>query len=396
MPDTATITHGHVANRNGQGKQRQPMLGTLDEAHLFQLARDKSVEGRSKLARIIADLFDEQSDTLNDRERSLMFNIMHGVVRDVEMSVRKSFVKQLTTMNDAPQELVRDLANDHIDVAYPLLVQSSVLRDEDLIDIIRLRTNEHQLAITLRSDIDEDVTDALVEAGDESVIESLLENDNAKISEATMSYLVEQSERVDTYQEPLLRREDLGEELGKRMYMWVSAALRKHIVGRFDLQEDTVDELMEKAAEYELAATASEYNESETRKLVDVIKGEGIVTPNMLVAALTDGEVPLFIGLLSDLAEIKEKLAKRILFEDGGEGLAIASKALDIPEMQFGLIFKMSRKFNPRARGHLDADTARIVSFYHTMPADSAQRVLHRWQRGSDYLSAVRDLELAS
>ena len=37
-----------------------------------------------------------------------------------------------------------------------------------------------------------------------------------------MEYLVEQSKRVDTYQNPLLKRPDLEPDLAKRMYLWVS------------------------------------------------------------------------------------------------------------------------------------------------------------------------------
>ena len=45
------------------------------------------------------------------------------------------------------------------------------------------------------------------------------------------------------------------------------------------------------------------------------------------VTALNEGEVPLFVGLFSRFAEIREYLVTRILFEPGGEGLAIACRA---------------------------------------------------------------------
>ncbi len=157
------------------------MNKNFDTNFLLKLAHDKSVEGRATLASIISDLFDSKRNTLSDRERKLMFKIMHGLIHEVEVSVRKNFSRQLVSLPDVPQELLSELINDEIDVAYPLLVNSTVLRDIDLVDVVRLRTHEHQLAISLRKGIGVEVSDALAENGNEGIIKSLLENPSAQI-----------------------------------------------------------------------------------------------------------------------------------------------------------------------------------------------------------------------
>jgi uncharacterized protein (DUF2336 family) len=370
-------------------------MQTIDAEYLLNLARTKSSEGRRELAAIIADLFENQSETLTDRERKLMFDIMHSLVHEVEISVRKSFVDLLDSLPDTPPGLLRDLANDEIDVAYPLLTKSSLLRDADLIDIIRARTREHQLAIALRSDVSEDVTDALVETEDESVIEKLLHNQNARISEATMAYLVEQSRRVDTFQEPLLKRHDLKENLAERMFMWVSAALRQYIVERYELDSETIDALLEQAARQGFASDALESPASvKTRELVAAMREDGAVTPGMLVAALSDGEVPLFMSLFAELVGISDQLTSRIVFEEGGEGLAIACKSVDMSEMQFSLIFRLSRRARPAAKAPMIKKvTHELLELYGNMSQEAALKVVRRWQRGSDFLAAIRELE---
>ena len=75
---------------------------------------------------------------------------------------------------------------------------------------------EHQLAIAMRKDIGESIADALVETGSVDVIRTLLENMDSKISRGTKEYLVEESQKVDTYREPLIRRPDLGPELARK------------------------------------------------------------------------------------------------------------------------------------------------------------------------------------
>ena len=57
------------------------------------------------------------------------------------------------------------LANDDIEVAYPILAFNKVLQDADLIEVIRHRTLEHQLVIAIREDVSEAVSDALVRTG---------------------------------------------------------------------------------------------------------------------------------------------------------------------------------------------------------------------------------------
>ena len=234
----------------------------------------------------------------------------------------------------------------------------------------------------------------VVPRGVPSVVGSLLKNQNARISESTLEYLVEQSKRVNTYQEPLLQRNDLKETLAKRMFMWVSAALRQHIVGRYNIDPETVDFLLEQAALEEIDRTAATRDSTGggAGKLAAALRNEGLVSPKMLVAALTDGEVPLFLAMFAELTGLNEYLSARIVFEAGGEGLAIACKAMDFPEFEFATIFKMSRKTRPNTMRNMKSDLLKVLDLYRHMTPDAARAVLNRWQRGSDYLAAIRAL----
>ena len=206
-----------------------------DIGQLYQLARDKTIAGRKSLVNAVSDLFFDSHELLTDREKALMTDILRQLLHDMEMSVRRELAERLAKTENAPHELVITLANDKIEVAYQILRESELLHDTDLIEIIHHRTLQHQLAIAMRKILNESVTDALVETGQEDVIKTMLENPDAKLSKITMVYLVDQSKRVDSYQNPLLTRSDLEPELVKRMYWWVSAAMRKNIIANFDI-----------------------------------------------------------------------------------------------------------------------------------------------------------------
>ena len=142
---------------------------------LLELALDKSVEGRESLAQRIGELFTEREETLTELETALLADILGKLVSDIEMSVRQSLAERLAESPLAPHDLVVTLANDQIEVARPILIKSEVLRDKELIAIIRHRGHQHQLAIAMRTSIDEIVSDALVETGQTDVIKLLLE-----------------------------------------------------------------------------------------------------------------------------------------------------------------------------------------------------------------------------
>ena len=367
----------------------------VDIEELYQLARQKSAEGRTALAETVSDLFATESRVLTAHERALMFDILHRIIRDVEMSVRRRVSTYIAEFTDLPVELANLLANDEIEVAYPVLLKSQVLKDEALIEVIRNRTFEHQLAIAIRYEVNEAVSDALVEHGDEGVIKALLENENARISRAAMETLVEESRRVDTFREPILRRKELDPELAKRMFLWVSAALRKFILQSFNLDQKTIDDLLERAVFEELEADEVERKQGEKRSelAASLVETEN-ATPELLLQILEGGQVSVFVAVFAEIAGLSETLVKRMLFEPGGEGLAIACKAVGLEKVVFVSIFSLSRKARPQLRQSLQHDLRRTLGLYDNMTRESATKVLRIWQRDRGYLSAIRELEI--
>jgi uncharacterized protein (DUF2336 family) len=374
------------------GVESMNYMSRVETRHLFELARDKTVAGRQALTATVTDLFFSRGAVLTDRERSLMTEILRQLINDVEMTVRRSLAERLAHQKDAPRDLVLALANDEIAVAHAILLHSEVLRDEELIEIIHHRTLEHQLAIAMRKSVSEQVCDALVETGDVGVIKTLLENNDATIASATMAYLVEQSKRVDTYQNPLLQRPDLGPDLAKKMYFWVSAALRKHILEHFAVDPGDFDDALE-ATVRDLATRPEPVQQPKSMQLADNLSDGESITPQLLIQSLRQGEVALFEALLARLTGIRLVLIRRLLFERGGEGLAIACRALRIEPPLFASIFLLSRKARQNDPPPERAEIRRILDFYEQTSPHSAEQLLKKWRRDPNFLKAVWEIE---
>jgi uncharacterized protein (DUF2336 family) len=230
-----------------------------------------------------------------------------------------------------------------------------------------------------------------VETNNEKVVTTLLSNQGAAISNNTMNHLVEQSTEVLGYQRPLVHRRDLSPELVKKLYWGVSAALRQYIVQNFELDLTDIDEAIEITVKKALGA-----------KIVGPDQTNGMQEPgaqvheddvHILIQLLRQGEISMFLDKFTSLTRLRLALVRRLLFEPGGEGLAIACKAIGIDKSTFVSIFLRFRQGRLGHKEVEDEELSRSLSFFDETSIVAARAILRRWQRDPDYLNALRLLE---
>ena len=386
-----------MADKSTPQLPRSPESRIPELESLLKLAGEKSQAGRNSLFATVQALFFDAKGTLSDRERALMSDILRQLVREVEISVRKDLAQRLADRGDAPRELVVALANNEIEVAHPILVHNTVLHDVDLIEIVRHRTQAHQLAVAMRKNITEDVSQALVDTGDTNVITTLLENGDAALSNSLMEYLVAESKRVDTFQNPLVNRRDLPPELARKMYWWVSAAARQHIVDNFSVDPAAIDDTIEGAVRDRIEdATMVAETPTEAEKVVHQIAGRGGLTEKFILGTLRDGEIALFEASFARAVDLRLKTARRLLYEPGGEALAMACRAVGFSAKTFATIFQSTRAANT-ANGPFDSrELGRLTDFFNCLRTTHAQAVVMRWRRDPEFLHAMNGMEAAS
>ncbi len=356
-------------------------------AGLVALARRHNADGRRVILENVADLFLSPEGRLNERESALMTDILHKLVHDVEMTVRRSLSERLADVDDAPHELVVALANDEIAVAAPVLLKSGVLRDTDLIQIVKDRTQEHMLQVARRDSLTEGVTDALVDKGEDDVIETLLVNKDASISRQALSYIVERSKRVDRFQKPLVARADLPPDLAHKMFWWVSAALRDHILHNYSLDSVTIDELLQDTAQTmieEVEPLRPGYTVAE--ELVRSLANRGELTTEFIMRSLKNGEIRLFMAALSERGRLDFDTTQRIVLDPGGEPLAVLCRAVGLDRKQFTTAYLMSRA----PQGNILGMTVSPESeqLFDSLTEQSAMAALQFWRQDQGFQRA--------
>lgn len=378
--------------------KNQPTVQVEDDEpgleDLLELARDKSVGSRNRLVEVLGDLYFEGDTGPGDAERELMTQILRQLVHDVERTVRHKLAERLAQEPDAPHELVSILANDDIEVAHSILVAAGALQDSELVEIVQRRTMQHRQAIATRSAVSEEVSGALVESGDINVVETLIRNQGAEFSRDTMSTLVEASKNIEAYQAPLLDRSELTPRLAKRMYWWVSAALRKHIANNYEIDSTELDSkivssVKEILGEKDSVQLPADGLDELARKLAE----RNAITTELLIETLRQREVSMFEALFARLVGLKKTMVRRFIFESGGEYLAIACKAANIYKADFTTIFLLSRSARPGEKLVDPNELSRAVAFYDRIAIETARKVVQRWHLDPDYLDALKKVQ---
>lgn len=367
-------------------------LEPLSSDQLIALARQRSDQAREQLFEAMGDIFQERNSVLSAQERALMTDILEKLIHEVSRDIRRKLALRLAEAPGMPRELAVLLANDEIDIASPILMRSPALQDIDLIEIIRNRSTQHLLAIAMRRDLSTAVADALVESGEKDVIRALLDNEDTRISRATMTYLVEQSKTVDEFQEPLVRRRDLPPDLARRMCLWVSAAIRQSLLERFEIDPERLDDALEPVAQEEAAQRAGD---SATDTLAHALGDDRRLTPRLLMQTLRRGEISLFEAMAGEMAGLRLSLIRRICYEPGGQGLAVMARSIGLNREEFTALYLLTRKARPNRdqAGGDAADLGRALEFFDRVDHGNAALVISRWRRDPDYLHAIRSVE---
>lgn len=347
----------------------------MSKLDLRNIATSGTVSDKAHLVDTLGALYLVPDEDANPRERALTFEILRHVVHDVEMQVRRKLAIQLADKADPPHDLIVMLANDVIEVAFPVLENSPVLTDQDLIDLVLERTAEHREAIAGRETLSEPVSQSIVRSGDAAAIATLLNNGGARFDTETLDRVIDLSMQDSDYQELMISRKDLPESIAKRLYSQVSDVLRAYLAQSFPNLGGDLEVAMSDAVERALAEdqgtvptdfAAPEWQDSQL--------------PTALVHALEMDDILHFEDLFQRLTQLETPQVTRALYDLGMEGLAIACKAVDLDRDIFGKIFCRLHGERPLTRFRDSAKFTRGMAYFDSTPKENAFRVLEDWR----------------
>ena len=104
---------------------------------------------------------------------------------------------------------------------------------------------------------------------------------------------------------------------------------------------------------------------------------------------LRQGEINLFEALFGALSGLKATRLQSVLYDSGGEGLAIACRAIEMPKPTFATIFLLSRRGRPGKQDVDPRELSHALLLFDKMNPNAAGEVMKGWRRDWRYQDAI-------
>jgi uncharacterized protein (DUF2336 family) len=346
-------------------------------ALLLDLAKEGSSEKRRELLRQITDVFLAQPDLRSENESVLFDEIVGAVAADLETQVRIELSRKVSDSKAPLRRTARRLAMDDIEVARPVLERSKSLTENDILDVIEAKSQDHMLAVTKRPDIGEKISSALVAKGEDRVVASLLQNNNAKFDRQTFEKVAERAETSDVLHAPLVRNAHVPLDLLNTVYLRVETDLRREIMRKFHGVSPAELEAALEASRNHLSsaygALPADYQVASEQ--IAALAKAGSLRPPVLVQLLRAGHKTAFLVAFSQLVDVEFDLGQRLMTAKDLDALAMLCRGAGFDR---GLFVTLCILITGDGGGLSKTDE--YGQLYEQVPVSAAQRALRFWK----------------
>lgn len=291
-------------------------MAKLTPADIARLAGDPSAATRADMAAKVAGVY--QDSTLTAGERAEAETVLMLMAQDAMATVRQALAEHLKKAARLPDGLAMALAKDIDDVALPLLAESTAFNDADLVEIVKAKSENKQLAIAGRKTVPDTVARALVEVGTTRVAATLAGNEGAQMSEATAERLVDKHGKASLVQEKLAGRSKLPVRVLEKLYALASETIKERLLARDDVTPDMAANLVTNAREIATVGASLKSEEEDVAKLAAQLHSTGRLEPGIVIRALCMGDIFLFERGLALRADVPIERARQLIYDPIG------------------------------------------------------------------------------
>jgi uncharacterized protein (DUF2336 family) len=352
---------------------QQSLIVELEEA-----IQSGSSEKRVETLRRVTDLFLNDSDRLNEAQIALFDDVLCHLIKRIETKALVELSEHLAPVDNSPIEVIRRLArSEEITVAGPVLTRSVRLTTSDLIEIAGSKSQQHLLAISGRSRLEEAVTDVLIDRGGREIVHRLARNAGARFSETGFTTLVRNAETDESLAEKLGLRLDIPLRLLRDLLLKATEAVRARLVSLAPPEtRDEIQRVLAKISnEVTREATASrDFTQAQLGILA--MKKEGRLDEAALLEFANRRLYEQMVAALSMLSSSSIDLIASLMKGARSNGLLVPCKAAGLEWPTVSAI--LCNRFAHHTMS--DADLALAKEDFGRLSQPSAQRILRFWQ----------------
>lgn len=339
------------------------------------LARAAAVEVRSHRALLsgIEDFFLPDEARLDERTRSGLAALLAGMVETIESEIREHALRLLHGRGESKLVVAINARGTSV---LARLSGSGLLRDAELMGELMARVRQDLIgsALPMHAPDDPELP---------SLINRFVQHPDRVVAAGAMAVLIAESRRRGSPDVGQLAQTELPAELHHRLVWWVAAALRE----RVEEASDAFDRALSEAAERSLAAhDEGDRLEATAMRFAAAVDPQPGELPGLLVEALGDRRIALFIAFLAQALGVTYALARDLVIEAQGDRLWLTLRALDLPREAIAQVGYALSEGDPRRDLENFADTLGTIA---AIEPEAAREALSPLRLHPDYRAAV-------
>lgn len=345
---------------------------------LDEIIRYGDPKRRAETARRIAELFLAGAANFRSDHVALFDAILIDLVPHAEVAARAGLAERLSALANAPRALVGQLARENeIAIAGPLLRRSPVIDAQVLLEVARLKGQDHLLAISERSVLSPDLTDVIVHRGDREVVRRAAGNAGAEFSRAGYSTLIRRAGQDGVLTLAIGQRDDLTVQQLKDLLAGSIDIVRRRLfeVVKPD-RKATIEQAMSDICGVP-EVVGSQRDFAPAQRTILMLHRAGELKESALLGFARNHKYEESIACLAAMSGVKIAILDRLISGDRRDPILIVGKMIGLEWATVRALILL-RSGAHRVPSPADIESAR-VNFARLMPS-IAERVVNFWQ----------------
>ncbi|MBU1288857.1 MAG: DUF2336 domain-containing protein [Alphaproteobacteria bacterium] len=374
----------------------QSIRPQLTEQDIERLMRGETPEQRASVAHRVCRRI--ALDVLSDREKAFAEEIMAILADDAADLVRRTLAVTLRNSPILPREIALKLARDIEAVAIPVLQDSPVFTDEDLIELVLAVTAAKQAAIANRDSLSITLTEVISEHGAVEAVRVMSRNEGAEYSDKAYDDTLRRFGSDEVVQAGLIKRDFIPTHIAEKMVSMVSGQMFDMLVNKHELPAQMAIDLAGSARERATIDLVEQAGRTQDLpRFVSQLNLNGRLGHSLIMRALCCGQMPFVEHALAELSGVGHQRVWLMIHDAGPLGLQAVFDRAGLPRKMLPAFRAAVNVFHETTHDGGSNDRARfrarmierVLTQFQAIPKDDLEYLLDKL----DYYSAMAESE---
>jgi uncharacterized protein (DUF2336 family) len=306
------------------------MRANLTDSDIRTLIKGPTEEDRAHAAHKICRCIEEGE--LAAEERAHAESIIAIMAEDAAVLVRRALSVALKNSPKLPREIANKLARDVETIALPIILNSPMLTDADLVQIVRTCPPTKQVAVASRETLSVTVTGAIADFAVSEAVERALANDNATFDTEGLEMALDRFAGVSTITAKMVRRNQLPLEITEKLVSLVAGEAFDYLVNNHELPPQIAIDLAMGARErVTIDIVEQAARQQDLGRFVQQLNLNGRLNPSLLMRGLCLGHMEFVEHAMAELAGLAHSRMWLLIHDSGPLGLKAAFDRAGLP-----------------------------------------------------------------